>query len=122
MGNSISNGGQDGGLKVPSDKLVDFVRRFRARFETLHPVRFERFNLKDHMGETAHITRKGKSYLLVRVNKSLSLDAQLLVLIHELAHCLQWRTDAQEVSRDCEHDPEWGLAIARIWTSMMDNT
>ena len=107
---------------MPSDRLNEFVRRFRARFETIHPVRLHRTSLGGHWGDTGIVTRKGEKFLLVRIEKTLSVEAQLLTLIHELAHSLQWRVDGQEVERECDHDPEWGIAFARIWTSMMDNT
>jgi phage gp46-like protein len=107
---------------MPSDRLSDFVRRFRARFETLHPVKFQRTSLGGHWGDTGVVSRGGKLYLLVRIEKRLSVEAQLLVLAHELAHCLQWRVDGQEVERECDHDAEWGIAFARIWTAMMDNS
>ena len=107
---------------MPSDRLADFVRRFRARFETIYPVRLQRTSLGGHWGDTGIITRKGQTLLLVRIEKGLSSEAQLLTLAHELAHCLQWRVDGQEVERECDHDAEWGIAFARIWTAMMDNS
>ena len=102
--------------------LVDVMKVFRARFETLHPVKLQRASLGGHFGDTGIVTRKGRQFLLVRVERSLSEEAQLLVLIHELAHCLQWRVDRQEAGRESDHDAEWGLAYARAWRGLLDST
>lgn len=96
---------------------------FRERFETLYPVVIRRVSispqdLKDShdWGDTSLATKKGDQYLLVRIEKRLSPEATILVAAHELAHCIQWR--ANEDTRKNDHDPEWGIAIARIWSEL----
>jgi len=50
------------------------------------------------------------------------------ILIHELAHALQLRMwelqtdeDGEYKERDVEHDAEWGLKMAEVYTTIMTN-
>ena len=92
------------------------MRSFRERFSTLHPVILRRTKLED-WGDTGLVTRKGFPHIMVRVNSTLSSEAQFFVLVHELAHALQWR--ANEDGRESDHDGEWGIAYARIWEVLL---
>jgi hypothetical protein len=96
------------------------MRSFRERFDPLYPVIVRRVTMQDgQWGDTGVSVRKGKPHLLVRLDKCLSQEAQLLILIHELAHCLQWRSN--EESRESDHDAEWGIAYARIWDQLFQS-
>ena len=90
---------------------------FRERFDPLYPVILRRASIGDAWGDTAVVLRKGEPHLLIRVEKGLSPEAQFFVAMHELAHCLQWR--ANEQSREDDHDPEFGLAYAKLWSTLI---
>jgi len=96
------------------------MRSFRERFVPLHPVIVRRVDMEDaaDWGDTGLVKRKGEPHLMIRINRKLSVDAQILVLIHELGHVLQWR--ANEEKRQSDHDAEWGVALARLWSELFD--
>ena len=97
--------------------LTRFMRSFRERFHPMHPVEVRRAALAaDDWGDTSIVTRKGEPRFLVRINKALSKEAQLFILVHELAHTIQWRV--HEETRDSDHDAEWGVAYARVWEAL----
>ena len=103
-------------MNASADGTVDltrFMRSFRERFSPMYPVEVRRADLGDHWGDTGIVERKGEPYFLVRIHRGLSKEAQLFVLVHELAHTIQWRVN--EDARECDHDAEWGVAYARVW-------
>ena len=117
MDNSISSGGQcEESSSNSAIEINRMMRSFRERFEPLHPVIVRRVDMKGEWGDAGISVRKGKPHFLVRIEKSLSIEAQVLILIHELAHCLQWRSN--EESRESDHDAEWGIAYARLWSAL----
>ena len=86
----------------------------------MHPVSLRRCKLPDDSwGDTSIGKRDGKPVIVVRVSTELPHEAQLFVLVHELAHALQWRPDAAEETRENDHDAEWGVAYARIWRELI---
>ena len=91
---------------------------FRALFSTLHPITLRREKIAD-WGDCSLGTRSGKPVIVVRVNSTLPVEMQLLVLLHELAHAVQFRHDEAEELRESDHDAEWGIAYARIWRALM---
>lgn len=97
--------------------LRRFMKEFRDNFEPMHPVALRQVDLKDCWGDTEIKTIKGRKTFVVRIDKKLSGPAQLFVLIHELAHTLQWRVN--EYTRCGDHDAEWGIAYARIWEALL---
>ena len=103
-------------MNASGDDTVDltrFMRSFRERFHPMHPVEVRRADLGDDWGDTAIVQRKGEPRFLVRIHRGLSKEAQLFVLVHELAHTIQWRIN--EDTRESDHDAEWGVAYARVW-------
>ena len=118
MGNSISNGGAtEGSLRASAREINQMMRSFRERFSPVYPVIVRRVKMEEgEFGSAGVSIRKGVPHLLVRINKSLSVVAQMLVLVHELAHCIQWRSN--EEYRESDHDAEWGIAYARIWSEL----
>ena len=57
-------------------------------------------------------------YFIIEMDSRLPPVAEWLVTLHEYAHALQWRGEAQESTRLDDHDGEWGLAEARVWTEV----
>ena len=116
MASSTSNGGACGESSSTSLDVARFMRSWRDRFTAMHPVIVRRCELDDEWGDTTITQRKGEPVFLVRVHKSLAPESQIFVLVHELAHCLQWRIN--EDSRQNDHDAEFGVCYARIWAEM----
>ena len=113
-----SSGGAGEDSSINSADLRKLLASFRERFSTLHPVILQRAKLdEDTWGDTSIVKRKGQPHLLIRINKTLSSEAQFFVLMHELAHCVQWR--ANEEGRENDHDPEFGIAYARLWAQLI---
>lgn len=96
--------------------LTRFMRSFRERFEPMHRIEVRRCDLGDIWGDTGIVYRKGEPRFQIRIHSKLSDEAQLFVLVHELAHTLQWRIN--EEVRESDHDAEWGIAYARIWEAL----
>ena len=93
------------------------MRSWRERFDPMLPVVVRRADLRgEAWGDTTIGKRKGEPAFIVRLERTLSAEAQLFTLVHELAHCLQWRVN--EDARANDHDAEWGVAYARIWRQM----
>ena len=102
---------------MSSVDLSKVMANFRARFTTLYPVIMRREALGGDWGDTSVCKRNGKMVLLIRVEKTLSDEAQLFVLLHELGHAIQWRLN--EDSREDDHDAEFGVAYARVWSALI---
>ena len=101
---------------MTSAELNRLMAKFRSRFSPMHPVQVRRESLGGHCGDTSIVTRKGESYFLVRIEKKLGTEAQVFCLWHELGHVLQWRINEEE--RENDHDAEWGICLAAIWSAL----
>jgi hypothetical protein len=53
-------------------------------------------------------------YFLIAVDSRLPEPAASWALLHELAHVLSWRAGGPRDETD--HSPEWGLAMARLYS------
>lgn len=102
--------------KKDCNKLIAHLRNF---LPTDIPVKLTRDKMDPgHHGECYLVVPKkdpDKAYYRIRINKLLSWDAQWVTIIHEYAHALQWRGEAQESTRLSDHDAEWGIALARCF-------
>lgn len=115
---STSSGGATAeSSKTSATEINKLMRSFRERFDPLYPVIVRRVDLADDWGDTGLVRRQGEPHLLIRINRKLSTDAQLLVCVHELGHVLQWRSN--EEARQSDHDAEFGVAYARLWSVLM---
>lgn len=90
--------------------------RLQRRFPTLYPVTLKMTTKlePETWGETLVVRRGGKKHLQILLRKGLPYPADLIVLLHEYAHCMVWRPDHQDSCREGDHDGEWGLAVARV--------
>ena len=69
-------------------------------------------------GDCSLVTpKKGAPYYSVRVNRSLSEDAQTLILLHEWSHALSWGSESHRIRH---HGPEFGIAYARAWSALIE--
>ena len=70
-------------------------------------------------GDCAFIRSKGKDpYFLIRIDRTLDDTGVLHVLCHEWAHALSWNCESHLISH---HGPEWGIAMARVWQSLLED-
>lgn len=91
------------------------VSRLRREVPTLLPVRVHiRDDLED-WGQ-ADLRRKGgkPSHFIVDIRRAV-LPIMRDTLFHEWAHCLAWH----EGEFFEHHGPEWGLAMSRVWQTMV---
>ena len=96
------------------------MRRFREDWPTLYPVRVRMVELEeDSFGETALVHGKHGPYLVVSIEKRESDATKWLTLIHELAHALDWGSDAQEDAKAERyprgHGPSFGIQYAALF-------
>jgi hypothetical protein len=87
------------------------------RFPTDWPVKFRRVAMADGCwGDTElKVPKKGRPYILIRINKDIPLAMQWVITLHEYAHARQQRGPRVEASRLEDHDGEWGVHLAQLW-------
>lgn len=100
-------------------KLRDWARLLRHELPTLLPVEVRRARLRGVEGDCCLMRRQdGTPYRFrIRIDNRLGTHAAFHVLVHEYAHALAWTTESPRVE---DHGPEWGLAMARIWTAICE--
>jgi hypothetical protein len=90
------------------------------RFPTDWPVRWKRCAIPDGTwGDTELKIPRGKDkrpYILIRINKDMPLAMQWIIMLHEYAHARQQRGPRVEASRLEDHDGEWGVNEAQLWS------
>jgi len=99
-------------------RLLQILRYLEAHYHTPYPVQlqFTRVPMKHERGAT---TRSGRK-LFITINLRADLFGVIDCLLHEYAHALTWRHDRIERNTDEDHPPEWGIALAKLWTHMFD--
>lgn len=89
---------------------------------TDHPVKFVRKEIPDGaMGYCRLVAPRKEDaapYYVIELDSRLPPSTEWMVTIHEYAHALQWRGELQESQRLEDHDPEWGLAEARVFNEV----
>lgn len=97
------------------------VEEMRDRVPPLIPVRFYLRDIESTgmLGFTEmRLDADGMwDHFNVVVDKNLDWQAMWQTIIHEWAHALSWSEGHATV---CDHDPEWGLAYARIYQEVME--
>jgi hypothetical protein len=100
------------------EKFRRMVRELREHFPTLLPVRVVRRALEGRLGETELRYEGGRpARFVVRVHVPQSWPTMRDTLIHEWAHVIAWRDGHETV---CDHDPEWALALGRIYQEQVE--
>ena len=64
-------------------------------------------------GDCGEVKRKGKTYLLIRIEDGMNITATTDALFHEFAHCMNWRPHSADES--VSHSGHWGIDMGRIW-------
>lgn len=100
-------------------KLRDWTRHLRQELPPVLPVEVRRAKLRREDGDCTLLRREdGSPYRIrIRIDSRLGMHAAFHVLLHEWAHALAWTTESPRVE---DHGPEWGLAMARIWTAICE--
>lgn len=95
-------------------KIRHQLIQLQTLFPTLYPtkVQFTK-KLDDSCGDCGDVVQKGKTYLLIRIQKGLSFTASQDTLFHEYAHAMNWRKDNEDESTG--HGPHWGVCMSEIW-------
>lgn len=92
----------------------------REHAPTVLPVRVYVRDLKGHYLATTELKFKNNksNHFVITLDKSLvsNFDIVRHFLVHEWAHAVSWR----EGDTICDHDPEWGLALSRIYQEVID--
>lgn len=95
------------------------LAQMRERSPALLPVRVYRRALEDCLGYTSLIFDKDgrPKHFQIVICWPMSWPAVWQVLVHEWAHAVAWREGHETV---CDHDPEWGLALSRLYQEHID--
>lgn len=85
------------------------VRFLNQRFPLSIPVRVIRIKMSD-----GGYTTKTKKGFLIAINKHISKDAQILILLHEFSHCIVF-----DVPLLGDHDAQWGVAYSHVYKAFI---
>jgi len=85
----------------------DAVQRLHRDLPLMKPVSIRRVHMKHYAGLCS--LNKSKKRFTISIDKRLSEDAQVLVLLHEWAHALDWSPDKNR----WPHSETWGENYAR---------
>lgn len=66
-------------------------------------------------GKSADCTKRPDGSYLIRISNEVDATAQVVLLIHELAHAISWDTDTHQ----SDHGPKFGIAYAKVWRSFL---
>jgi hypothetical protein len=105
-------------------------------FGELHPYSFDEVeveivdgleNLGEFEVETWDVEGEGeKDFGMIRLSsfaefsrEELVLLLQRQILVHELAHAAQYRSEQYELEREQDHDAEWALKYAAAYTDVV---
>ncbi len=98
----------------------DTLKQLRKDLKPMFPVEVELTNKlgrKDTLGY-CKLEDTGKGYkFVIRIRATLPEDLASMILMHEWGHALYW--DFNE-SKAPHHGPEWGIAFARVWRSVVN--
>lgn len=96
------------------------IKELRELVPPLLPVRVHfREIVKDgYLGTTTimYTWNGAPKHFLVVIDKNLEWDLMKHVIIHEWAHTMSW-AHGETI---CDHDPEWGLAMSRIYQEVIE--
>lgn len=88
------------------------VKMLREELPPEFPVMVKRCKVSN---DTAGDCSKNGSRFVIRVDKSLTEDAAILILFHEWAHALCWDTNFMPG----DHHVIWGIAYAMVWKAWL---
>jgi len=98
----------EGGQKM----FLEAVKIMKRASITKLPIKVRRVNLNGFDG----LCEKKKTYFLIKINKNLTENHSIDVLIHEIAHVDAW-------GKGDIHGKEWGVSYSRlyqIWETHID--
>lgn len=98
--------------RVLAEALVEWLRK---QFPTPYPVelRWRKRIADDPYGVSYRVGRR--LYVVLSDSACRHKRDVVNVLLHEWAHCMEWRHETMERRRHHDHDDAWGLAYARIY-------
>lgn len=110
-------------MQLKRDRLHQIHHWLQANYPTPFPtiLRIKELpNPRQFAGENYYSSTR----LIIRIHKHLPVWLSIDTLLHEYAHCMTHRHDRLERKRMEEggHDPEWGIAYARLLTDFTYKT
>lgn len=100
---------------VNRQKLHSVVNELREKLPPKYPVSVRIGAMPKSYSDCSGLTFKiGKRYIIY-VKQSLNWDGAIDTLLHEWAHTLAW-------AGKVDHDPKWGIAFAKCWREIIDNS
>lgn len=80
------------------------------------PTQVRRIKIKDEEDTIGFCEKRGKKFY-IKIDKRLSEQMAIMILLHEWAHALSWPYCG---SKEEDHGPEWGIAYAKVWRAYME--
>lgn len=100
---------------MPTSILSEAKNALRRKCQPDHPVYVRQTKVnKDTLGECSF--NEDSKRFNIRIDKKLSVQHKLGILIHEWAHTLTWFTDRVD-----DHSSAWGIAYAKCYRAVHGN-
>jgi len=103
--------------------FYDSIRTLKKECPLSAKVSVRRILFNHHFGYCKYkpSTRKGiEDKFLIRIDKRLSTQWAIRILVHEWAHAMVWFSPAAE-GKEGDHHAEWGVAYARCYRAIFDD-
>ena len=100
-------------------QMRDRLELWQEVLPTKYPVKLvvtSKFLPGGAAADTYLAKQQGRRLYEIRIRKQLCGVARYVALIHEYAHCLTYEVSGSPL----DHSPEWGLAVARLWSYESD--
>jgi len=89
------------------------IKLLRSGLGIKKKINVRRVKNLENAGECSY--SRGTFY--IKIHKDLSWDAAILILLHEISHCLDWRSGEDDKS---SHGASWGRAYAKVYRIWME--
>jgi len=96
---------------------MDDFKRLAKIFKENFPeylIRVRRVKMASGDAGDCECISKSKNEFLIRINKDIEKDEQLLWLIHECAHVISWKYKGDD------HSLHWGKAYSKVYNIYLE--
>ncbi len=101
---------------TPAQQLRIHLRILRAKCPPLWPVYVRRVAINGKWGE-AQLWKDPRPHFRIKLDPTLDSERLAEVLMHEFAHCLAWTSEHPDFR---DHGVEWGIAMSRVYSALVE--
>jgi hypothetical protein len=99
-------------------KFMKLLRELREMCPTVVPVRVRREPCVDVARTRAIYDGDKLSHFTIVIDPGVCWEATCNLLLHEWAHALSWVDETHPTV--CDHDVEWGIAMSRVYSEVIE--